>query len=93
MARWLIAGLIVLNLVLGVAVYLRLGGERAAQAQIGGARGDYSVVAGNGSNNTSIVYILDASTGRLLALRTDPVNHKVDYAGGKIITTDLASQR
>jgi len=73
MARWIVAGLIVLNVLLGVGVYLRW--EPKANAQIGKGTGEYATVAGT-SYNQSIVYILEVNTGKLVAVRTD---------GGKVM--------
>ncbi len=73
MAKWIVAGLIVLNLLLGMGIYMRLGGERTAQAQIGAARGEIEEVAGSMANNTTTVYILQVTTGKLAALQIDPV--------------------
>ena len=88
MTRWIVASLIVLNLLLGAGVYLRWGGERAANAQIGAARGNISAVSGFNANQ-SIVYMLEANTGRLVAIRTDPTNHKVEVAAYRTIADDL----
>jgi hypothetical protein len=89
MTRWILAGLIVLNVLLGAGVYLRFGGENAAYAQIGRGGGEFATVSGN-NNGQAIVYILEANTGRLIAIRADPVNRKVELIGGKDVASDLA---
>jgi len=76
MARWIVTGLIVLNLMLGIGVYLRLG-EKSANAQIGRAAPQIATVAGQ-ANNNSVIYILDVNTGELIALKNDLVNKRVD---------------
>jgi hypothetical protein len=92
MTRWIVAGLVVLNMLLGAGVYLRLGGERTAVAQgIGGGGGEYAVVAGF-NNAQTILYILEVNTGRMIAIRTDPVNHKAELVTRGSVTPDLARQ-
>jgi len=91
MARWIITGLVVLNLLLGVAVYHRLGGEKTAQAQIGGGV-DYATVSGY-SGGQAVVYILETRNGNLIALKTDPVNRTVGLAAVKKVGDDLARLR
>jgi hypothetical protein len=87
MARWIVAGLIVLNLMLGIGVYLRLG-ERSAQAQIGKPAVDIATVAGQ-SNNNAIVYILNVATGDLVAVRPDPINNRVDLVTKTNVAADM----
>jgi hypothetical protein len=66
MARWIVAGLVVLNVMLGVGVYLQMEGR--AHAAIGASGGNYVTVAGQ-SNLDSVVYILDVNRGQLAALK------------------------
>ncbi len=89
MARWIVAGLVVLNLVLGVGVYLRIGGEKAAYAQIGAGR-SYVTVAGT-INNDNIIYVLESSTGRLAAIRVNPVDRKVCACGHEKYRSRISS--
>jgi hypothetical protein len=91
MTRWILAGLIVLNVLLGAGVYMRLA-ERSATAQIGAAKSDFAVVAG-ANNGGGIIYIMDATSGRILAIRTDPVNRQVSLAAARNIADDLARFR
>jgi hypothetical protein len=80
MTRWLlVAGLAVLNLVLGAGVYMRLGLERSAEAQsgIGMTKPEVAAVAGT-SNGQTAVYLLDVNTGWLRTYRIDVTNHRVD---------------
>ena len=90
MARWIVAGLVVLNLLLGMGIYLRLGGERTAQAQIGAANGDVAAIAGN-NGQTTIIYVLQASTGKLAAIRYDPVVRRTDVIAKVDVTRALQS--
>ncbi len=78
--RWLIvAGLVFLNIVLAVGVYQRLG-ERSASAQgIGNARPDLVSVAGSAGGQTAI-YMLDATSGKLVALKLDVQNRQLQTA-------------
>ncbi len=75
MTRWLIvAGLVVLNGMLGVGVYQRLAEKSAtAQAVGSGPHPDFVVVAGV-NNSQVVVYTLDALMGTLSANRIDPIN-------------------
>jgi hypothetical protein len=68
MARWIVAGLVVLNLMLGIGVYQRM--ESKAEAQIGRGAGNYATVAGQ-ANMDCVVYILEVNTGRLVALKAN----------------------
>lgn len=86
MARWIVAGLMVLNLVLGAGVYLRM--EQKAQAQIGRKASTYATVAGQ-SANTSIIYVLDVSTGNLAALKSDVLNGKVTLVARRNVAEDI----
>jgi hypothetical protein len=73
MTRWIIvAGLVVLNGMLGIGVYQKMA-ERHAQAQIGGARLDIISIAGV-SNGQTVIYLLDANSGKLIATRIDVAN-------------------
>jgi hypothetical protein len=74
MTRWLIvAGLVVLNGILGAGVYERLS-ERKADAQVGvGPRPDFVVVTGV-NNGQTVVYTMDALMGRMVANRIDGVS-------------------
>jgi hypothetical protein len=89
MTRWIIvAGLVVLNGILGVGVYQRLV-ERPTQAQIGGAKIDISAVAGN-ANGQSIIYLLDVSSGALVAQRVDSANNRTDIVAKRNVGADLS---
>ena len=87
MARWIVAGLIVLNLILGVGVYLRLG-EKTAQAQVGRV-GDYAIVAGQGNGGVSVLYILNDNDGWLAALQTDVVSRQVKRIAVRNVGDDI----
>ena len=69
MARWIVAGLIALNLMLGAGVYQRLC-EQKANAQIGRGAPQIATVAGQ-ANGSSVVYMLNVSTGELVAIRNE----------------------
>jgi hypothetical protein len=88
MTRWfIVAGLVVLNGILGVGVYQRLG-ERQAQAQIGAARLDVVSIAGV-SNGQTVIYLLDANSGILLARRIDVANGRFDPPIRRDVGADL----
>jgi hypothetical protein len=88
MTRWIVGGLVVLNLLLGGAVWMRLGGEQKAQAQFGRGQANISVVSGF-SGGQAIVYVLEANTGQLLAVKTDPVNRRVDLLTRRNVGQDM----
>ena len=90
MTRWLImAGLVVLNVMLGVGVYQRLA-ERPAQAQaIGGVpQPDLVIIAGI-SNGQSVIYLLNATSGRLVANRVDLATGRFDAQIIRDVGADL----
>lgn len=87
LSKWVIAGLVTLNVLLGVGVAVKLFADRTAYAQIGGNR-DYAVVSGY-LNQQSVLYVLDVSSGRLIALRQDVPNRKVYPAATKNVMDDL----
>jgi hypothetical protein len=73
---------------LGGAVWLRLGGEQTARAQFGRGQPNVSVVSGF-SGGQAIVYVLESNTGQLIAVRTDPVNRKVDLVTRRNVAQDM----
>ena len=69
MTRWIVvAGLVVLNILLGIGVYQRM--ESKAHAQIGRGVGNYATVAGQ-ANMDCVVYILEVNKGQLVALKAN----------------------
>jgi cytochrome c oxidase subunit IV len=92
MARWIVAGLLVLNAVLGIGVYMHLGAEQSAFAQIGGVGRDYVSVAGY-LNNDSVVYVLEPSSGRLVAIATNMANRRLSVLARRNITEDIRRLR
>lgn len=88
MTRWIIvAGLVLLNGMLGVGVYQRLA-EPKANAQIGVARTDIAAVAGP-ANGATIIYLLDVNSGGLVALRMDIANNRIDRVAVRNVGADL----
>ena len=88
MTKWIVAGLIVLNLLLGAGLFFRMGGEKTANAQIGATQSDYTLVSGY-ANQQSVLYMLQLSTGRLIAIRVDPINHDIKPVAGRNVTQDI----
>jgi hypothetical protein len=90
MTRWfIVAGLVVLNGILGVGVYQRLGGDRTAQAQIGGgARMELVSIAGV-LNGQTVIYVMDANSGMLVARRIDAANARMDPPIRRDVAADL----
>ena len=87
MARWIVSGLVALNILLGVGLFERLGVDRAAYGQLGGNK-SYIAVAGYSIGDT-VVYVLEVTSGRLVAIRTSTVDRKVTVAAGRNISADF----
>jgi hypothetical protein len=91
MSRWfIVAGLVIVNGILGVGVYQRLM-ERSTQAQMGGIGGpklDLVSIAGV-SNGQPVIYIMDANSGILLARRIDLSNQRFDPPVRRDVGSDL----
>jgi hypothetical protein len=89
MARWIVAGLVVLNLVLGAGVWMRLGGERKAYGQIGAVKPDFASVSGF-TNNATTIFLLEVSTGRLAAVQVDITGRRIAPVSSRNVADDLA---
>ena len=89
MARFIVAGLMVLNIVLGIGLYLQMGGEKTAKAEIGRPLADVATVTGTANGNT-IVYILDVSSGNIAAMQTDVVNNQLKVIDRRNVAADIA---
>jgi hypothetical protein len=93
MSKWLIlSGLVLLNLILGTAVYQKIGGERAAFAQIGQQKLNVASVAGV-QNGQTMIYMLDISSGGLIAIRVDLANRTANRIASRNVAADLRSLR
>ena len=92
MSKWIVAGLIVLNLILGVGVYQRLVEQKATAQGIGRAVPQVATVAGQAGGN-SVIYILDVNTGRMVALKNDIVSKRIDIIDTVDVAADLARIR
>jgi hypothetical protein len=93
MSKWLIlSGLVLLNLILGTAVYQKIGGERAAFAQIGAQKINIASVAGV-QNGQTMIYMLDVGSGRLIAIRVDMANRTTNRVAGRDVAADLRNLR
>ncbi|HVS70586.1 MAG TPA: hypothetical protein VHQ47_04955 [Phycisphaerae bacterium] len=89
MAKWIVAGLAALNLLLGLAVWSRVAGDKPAFGQIGGVQSDYAAVAGF-TNNTTTIFLLQVSTGHLAAVQIDPVGRTSKPIAVRNVADDLA---
>ena len=90
MTRWMIvAGLVVLNAILGAGVYQLL--ERKAQAGgVGpGPRPEIAVVTGM-SGGQAVIYMLEPAGLRLVAQRVDVTNAKLEVIGRRDVAQDMA---
>jgi hypothetical protein len=64
-----LAGMIVLNVALLVVLAVLCLTPQPAAAQLGAGRGDYIMIAGQvGGRTTGAVYIIDITSGRMLAV-------------------------
>jgi hypothetical protein len=90
-SRWIVAGLIALNVALGAAVYERLHVDQTAQAQIGGRR-EVITVAGF-YNGASVLYLYDTIGGQMVVLRPDSVNKKVDVLAQRDVGADFSRMK
>lgn len=88
MARWIVAGLVALNVVLALGVWMRMG-ENKAYGQIGASTPDFATVSGF-TNNAETIFLLDASTGRLAAVQVDLTGRKIVPVGTRNVAEDLA---
>jgi hypothetical protein len=88
MTRWMIvAGLVVLNALLGAGVFQLM--ERKAQAQARGPLPEVAALAGI-SNGQTVIYLFDMTTGRLVAQRVDVANGRVEVIGRRDVAQDMA---
>lgn len=89
MTKPIVAGLILINLILGALVWMRLGGTRPAYADIGSATHDYTTVAGF-MNNGDVIFILDSATGVLATVGIDANGRITGAAAARNVANDLA---
>lgn len=90
MTRWMIvAGLLVLNAVLGAGVYQHLMERKADAQRAGSAPPDVVAVAGM-SNGQTVIYLFDAVSGQVVAQRVDVTNAKVEVIGRRSVAQDMA---
>lgn len=85
--RWIIAGLVVLNAILGVAAWQTLAPTSHAFAQ--GRRGSDYLILSRRSQNYLMVYALDTNSGNLVALRQDPAQRTLLPVARKEIQADI----
>jgi hypothetical protein len=88
MSKWIVAGLVMLNLVLGAGVWMRVGGEKQAYGQIGAARANFATVSGF-TNNASTIFLLDVSNGRLAAVQVDITGRRIQPVASRNVADDL----
>jgi hypothetical protein len=92
MTKWLIiSGLVVLNLILGTAVYQKVA-ERKANAQIGAQKLNIASVAGV-LNGQTVIYMLDVNSGALVAVRFDANNRQINRIATRNVAADLRAIR
>ncbi len=88
--RWLIAGLVALNAVLGVAAWQALapGTSVFAQAQRRGSSNDYIILTRHNQRYMT-VYAFDATNGTLVGLRQDSSQKQLIPVSRKDALADL----
>lgn len=91
MNRKSLGGLIVLNVVLLFALGLLSIGTPQAQAQLGRQGGNYVMIAGKISGQESkVVYITDANSGKMVALRYDVSKKGLVTEGARDLQRDFS---
>lgn len=85
--RWIIGGLVALNAILGVAAWQTLTPASPAFAQ--GRRGNDYMVLARRNQNYLMIYALDTSSGKLVALRQDPNQRQLQIVAQKDIQADI----
>lgn len=89
MNRRSLAGLVVLNVALVVVLGILCLTPSPAQAQLGDGRGDYLMVAGQiQGRTTQAVYILDISSGRMIAVTFDRNRRGFLTLGARDVNSD-----
>lgn len=89
--KLLIAGLVVLNVLLGAALWQR-SSEQKAFAQMGAAKRNLLIVNGV-SGNSNYIYMLDLNSGVLSVSRPDPVGREIKFVAAQDVNQDLARVR
>lgn len=88
--KWLLAGLLALNLGLGAVLYLHSSDSGSkAYAQAGRGRTDFITVSGH-QNNKSVLYIFEATSGRLACLEIDPNAKTIKGVASANVASDFA---
>ena len=90
MRKYLVAGLLVLNLVLGVLVIKSIFHIPDAKAQSLSLSGNYIMVSGQSIGIPSdVVYLLDLSSRQLTAMTFDQSTGRVRVVGSRDIIRDI----
>lgn len=85
--RWLIAGLVAVNAVLGVAAWQALAPTSSAFAQ--GRKGSDYLILSHRMQQYFVVYALDTGSGNLVALKQGLSHRELQPIARKDIQTDL----
>jgi len=85
--RWIVAGLVVLNGILGVAAWQSLSPTATAYGQ-SRRNGDYIVLSRRNITNV-MTYVLDTSTGALVALKQEPQKKEIKIMARRDVTSDI----
>ena len=92
MRKYLVAGLIVLNVVLAVALGASLIHIPQAQAQPMGLSGNFIMVSGSILGSKSdIVYMVDLENRQMISLYYDRAQGQVSWVGTRDLVRDLSS--
>jgi hypothetical protein len=92
MNRRSLGALIALNLALSAALALiTLASPSPAEAQLGGPRPQYTMIAGaaTGRDNQAMIYIIETTTGRVLATFFNSANNRFEVMASRDVSGDL----
>lgn len=92
MSKRLVRSLVILNVTLAVALagVLIHRGMQPAQAQFGGAGGQYTMVAGDINGRTQQgVYIFELNSGRLVSLLFNGARREFEVIDGRDVRSDI----
>jgi len=85
-----LAGLILINAVLLASLVVTAFSPAPAQAQFGGAGGQYLMIAGDvtGRSQQAAVYIIDMQSGKVVAVFFNGSNNSLEFVAGRDVRKD-----
>ncbi len=93
MNRKSLGALVALNVVLLMALIVVSLTPSRSYAQLGGAAGQYVMIAGQavGQNNMNAIYITELSSARMVVVMFNGGNEKLDVIAGRELKADVKS--